>query len=241
MKTSIFTFLITLIASIGHSQTDTIYLDGEQFKNADISILSTSVELSKNDSVKKASGIQVVKFKFLDYADKKIKYYEADIGKHGYVSQTKKSTPITGSLKHLSILTVPFKVRSRNDNGYITAQADVKNIGVYFPLILWNNKRYFLNNNTSQHKFSLGLIGAPMVQKLDNKNTENFFGSEDNSYDAFMISAAVAGTYTYNSITFTFIPLGFDFGTDQAGKEWVNHGKRWVGFGLGIDTKLFGF
>lgn len=37
------------------------------------------------------------------------------------------------------------------------------------------------------------------------------------------------------------IPMGFDFGLDQAGKRWINNGKYWAGFGIGIDTKLFGF
>lgn len=232
---------VLFLAELSYSQENKQYLTEAEFKMADISILSATIDSSKIDSSKNARGVQILKFKFIDYGDTTIKYYETDLGKRGFVSKTKFSTFFSGSLRHLSILTVPFKLRSNNKNGYVTAQADVKNVGIHLPFALWNSKRYWLNNNTSQHKFSLGLLLAPMAQQLDNDNTENYFGSSGDSYNALMFSTSIAATYTYNNITIAVIPIGFDFGTDRAGKKWVNHGKYWTGFGLGIDTKLFGF
>lgn len=141
----------------------------------------------------------------------------------------------------ISIMTVPFKIRSKNEQGYVTAKADVKNVGLYFPVALWNHKRYWLNNSTTSHKFSVGFLIAPMAQELNNKNTNDYFQNPDTSYNAFMLSTSISLTYTYNSLTFALIPIGFDFGLDEAGKQWDNHSNYWAGVGIGIDTKLFGF
>ncbi|WP_345990166.1 hypothetical protein AAEU33_21115 [Chryseobacterium sp. Chry.R1] len=45
------------------------------------------------------------------------------------------------------------------------------------------------------------------------------------SHTAFMFSISLAATYTYNKMTFALIPVGFDFGTDKAGKKWINNGR----------------
>jgi hypothetical protein len=79
-----------------------------------------------------------------------------------------------------------------------------------------------------------------MAQELNDENTSNYFQNSNTSYSACFISTAFALTYTYKNITFSYIPFGADFGTDKAGKNWDNHGNFWTGFGIGIDTKMFG-
>lgn len=233
MKTPIILILIFFF-QICHSQTKKeIYVDKTTFESSEIEILST-------ETTESSDGIAVLKMKFIDYADNKIKFYKAELDEKGYVGRTKFKY-LKGAIGSISIMTVPFKIRSKNEKGFVTAKADVKNVGLYFPLTLWDNKRYWLNNSTTNHKFSIGFLIAPMAQELNNKNTADFFQNPETSYNAFMLSTSIPLTYIYNSLTFAFIPVGFDFGLDQAGKQWDNHGNYWTGFGIGIDTKLFGF
>lgn len=199
----------------------------------DIKVLST-------ETVENSNKNAVLKFKFVDYKDKKIKYYEAELIKGEFVS-IKSDKYLISALPAISVMTVPFKIRQKNSQGLVTAKADIKNIGLYFPLALWDRKRYWLDNSTSSHKFSIGLLIAPMAEELSDKNTDNFFQNSNTSYSAFMLSTSISFTYTYKSITFAIIPLGFDFGLDQPGSYWDNHRKYWSGFGIGVDTKLFGF
>jgi len=198
------------------------------------SVLSTEI---KNDN---KESIAVLRFNLLDLEDKKFKTYDAYIDDDEYVGLTTIKWGWS-AISHISIVTVPFKIRQKNELGYVTAKADVKNIGVYLPFLLWDNKRYWLDNSVSNHKYSVGFILAPMVEDVNDKNTNNFFGDPNKSYSAFMFSTSLAVTYTYKSFTFAIVPIGFDWGTDQAGKKWINNGKYWWGFGIGVDTKLLGF
>lgn len=212
------------------------FIDRNTFENlTDIKVLSTEII----DSSKK-NNRAALRFKFIDYSDNKIKYYEAELKRNEFVS-IKNDKYFFHSLGSISIMTVPFKVRSKNRQGYITARADIKNIGLYLPLALWDRERYWLDNSTSSHKFSVGLLLAPMAQELSDSNTDDHFQNSDISYSAFMLSTSLAITYTYKKITFAIIPIGYDYGLDQAGKSWDNHGNYWAGFGVGVDTKLFGF
>ncbi|WP_336731625.1 hypothetical protein [Chryseobacterium sp. VD8] len=228
-----FLFAFVLVCQLSFSQT---YVDQKTFENLnDIKVLSTEIVESSN-----ANQLTTLKFKFVDFSDKKIKFYEAELKKNEFVS-IKSNRYFPSSLTAISVMTVPFKVRAKNRQGYVTAQADVKNIGLYFPVALWDRKRYWLDNSTSSHKFSIGFMVAPMAQELSDKNTNSFFQNTNTSYNAFMLSTSLAITYTYKNITIAIIPLGFDFGLDQAGSHWDNHRKYWAGIGIGIDTKLFGF
>lgn len=228
-----FLFALSLVCQLSFSQT---FVDQETFESLrDIKVLTTEiVETSRLNQV------AALKFKFVDHSDKKVKYYEAELDKNEFVS-IKSNRYFPSSSSAISVMTVPFKVRSKNRQGYVTAQADVKNIGLYFPVALWDRKRYWLDNSTSSHKFSVGFLIAPMAQELSDKNTNDFFQDPNTSYNAFMLSTSLAVTYTYKNITIAFIPLGIDFGLDQAGSYWDNHGKYWTGIGIGVDTKLFGF
>jgi len=232
MKKFIILILI-LFFQISYSQTKKTYVKKNVFEKSEIGILSAETVESSNNKA-------VLEMKFIDYSDNKIKYYQADLGKKRYIGRTQFNY-LLGAISSISIMTVPFKIRSKNEQGYVTAKADVKNVGLYFPVALWNHKRYWLNNSTTSHKFSVGFLIAPMAQELNNKNTNDYFQNPDTSYNAFMLSTSISLTYTYNSLTFALIPIGFDFGLDEAGKQWDNHSNYWAGVGIGIDTKLFGF
>jgi hypothetical protein len=220
-----------LVCQTGFGQTLVDRNTFEGIKN--LKVLST-------ETIEKKNQRAALKLKFIDYTDNTIKYYEAELSKNEFVS-IKNNRFLFSALPSISVMTVPFKVREKNRQGFVTAKADIKNIGLYFPLALWDRKRYWIDNSTSTHKFSLGFLIAPMTEELSDKNTNNFFNNSNISYSAFMLSTSLACTYTYKSITFAFIPLGMDFGLDEAGKNWDNHSNFWVGFGIGIDTKLFGF
>ena len=217
----------------GVSQT---YVDKNSFLKAkSIRVLATKTIDASKDSKKPALEI-----KFIDYADNTTKIYEAELAKNEYLS-IKNDRYFPASLGAISIMTVPFKVRGKNAAGYKTAKADIKNIGLYFPVALWDRKRYWIDNSTSSHKLSVGLLIAPMAEDLSDKNTNNYFQNSNTSYTAFMLSTGISVTYTYKNLTFALIPVGFDYGLDDAGREWDYHGKYWFGFGIGVDTKLFGF
>lgn len=225
--------VLSLISFLSYGQT---YVNKETFlKSKAIKVLSATTDTSRFNHEN-----LVLKFKFIDLDDNKIKYYEAALDKTGYVS-TSNEKYFPSSMAAISVMTVPFKIRSKNSQGFVTAKADVKNVGLYFPFALWDIKRYWLDGSTSSHKFTLGLLLAPMAEELSDKNTYQYFQNPNTSYSACMLSTALSGTYTYKSITFAIIPLGIDFGLDQAGKHWDNHKKYWAGFGIGIDSKLFGF
>lgn len=211
-----------------------ITIDSTTFYNLEnYSVVSTR-------TISSADNRAVLEFEIIDLSDQTRKRYEANLNQNAYVSLSE-TTYLLSSLKSFSVMTVPFKVRAPNDLGYVTAKADVKNVGLYLPVIVRDNKRYWLDNTTSTHKFSAGILVAPMAEELSDKNTNDYFQNANMSYSAFLLSASVALTYAYKGITLAIIPLGFDYGLDKAGRRWISHGDYWFGLGLGIDTKLFGF
>lgn len=52
------------------------------------------------------------------------------------------------------------------------------------------------------------------------------------------MSTGLTLNYSYNKLTFTLVPIGFDFATNTAGKQWNYNGKYWWGFGIGVDLKI---
>lgn len=200
-----------------------------------IKVISTKT-IESNSINKKA----VLRIEFIDFKDELIKYYDADLNWNGFVTIKNYRAPLDG-FGSISVMTVPFKIRPKNKSNFVTAQFDFNNFGFYFPLSIWERTHYSVDNTSSFHKFSFGFLLAPMVQKLNDDNTSNYFQNPTTSYSALIMSTSIAFSYTHNNVTFSFIPLGADFGTDNAGKKWDNHGNFWTGFGIGIDTKLFGF
>jgi len=228
-----FLIFFFIICHISFGQT---YVNQATFEGStNIKVLSTeTIDASR------ANNRAALKIKFIDYSDKRIKIYEAELDNGEFVS-IKNDKYFRKAIPAISVMTVPFKVREKNRLGYVTAKADIKNIGLYFPFALWDRKRYWLDNSTSSHKFSIGFLIAPMAEELNDNNTNNYFHNSNTSYSAFMLSTSLSLIYTYKNIAFAIIPIGFDFGLDKAGSYWDNHRKYWTGFGIGVDTKLFGF
>lgn len=227
------------LTGICYAQERDIFKDSKQWKDLEqIKILSTETVTDSTSS----DSTALLKVKFFDYKQNRVRNYYADLDsqKREFVSHSEYYCGL-GAMRQFSIMTVPFKVRAKNKDGYVTAKADLDNVGFYIPLGLKNIERYWVDNSSSSHKISYGILLAPMAEELNDKNTQNYFGDEDKSYTAFMFSTSLAVTYTYKKITLALIPVGFDFGTDKAGRQWINHGKYWFGFGLGIDTELFNF
>lgn len=137
----------------------------------------------------------------------------------------------------ISITTVPFKVRTELDEFKTTATSGIKNVGLNFDLGRWKTERYFASGKKSTHKFYGGIWIAPSVEELDSIQTRGFLTDGTKNKQLF-VSAALTLNYTYNNLTFTFVPIGFDIATSSIGKEWVYNKRRWWGFGVGLEPKF---
>lgn len=142
------------------------------------------------------------------------------------------------SLTQISISTVPFKIRPEIEGFSTNANSGLKNVGLNFSLLGKNFDRYFSDGTKSNHKINAGIWIAPTVEELDSIHTEGFLAKETTSKQLFLTTALTVN-YTYNNITFSFIPIGFDFATTNIGKKWVYNEQRWWGFGIGLEPKIF--
>ncbi len=149
-----------------------------------------------------------------------------------YSNRTRIGRPI------FSIITVPFKVREAQDNKPQFVATGVKNAGINIGLLNWKTDRYFANQTVSSHKISFGAIIAPSGEELNIDNTDGQILTKSTQ---LFIATGLTATYTYNSISFVAIPIGYDFATTSDGRKWMYNQKWWWGFGIGIDTKLLGF
>lgn len=142
----------------------------------------------------------------------------------------------------LSLTTIPFKVRphmvSQGVEFNTSASSGITNIGFNLDLIQYQMDRYFTSGRRSLHKFSLGLYAGPAVEELSSTTTHGAIAKDLTSKQLF-ISTAITLSYSYNDISFTFVPLGWDFATSSIGKQWVYNKARWWGFGIGISPKIF--
>ena len=138
----------------------------------------------------------------------------------------------------VSITTVPFKIRPEIDEFATKASSGLTNVGLNFDFFRWKTDRYFADASKSSHKFYAGIWIAPNVEELDSIQTRGFLTKDTKSKQLF-ISTSLTVNYSYNNITFSFVPIGFDFATNSIGKEWVYDKKRWWGFGIGIEPKIF--
>ena len=138
----------------------------------------------------------------------------------------------------ISITTVPFKVRPGFDEFKTFANSEIKNVGLNVDLFRWQTERYFSTSKKSTHKFYTGIWVAPSVEELDSTQTRGFLMGDTKSKQLF-VSTALTLNYTYNNITFTFVPIGLDIATNSIGKEWVYNKRRWWGFGIGLEPKIF--
>ncbi|HEX8577157.1 MAG TPA: hypothetical protein VF677_12755 [Flavobacterium sp.] len=144
----------------------------------------------------------------------------------------------------ISLITVPFKIRPSvnfNENNYSTsATSGLSNIGFNLDLGKVQMDRYFTTGKKSTHKFSIGFLASPSIEELDATNTNNFanYTTGTKSKQLF-ISTGLTVSYSYNDISFVFVPAGWDISTSTLGKEWMYGGERWWGFGIAISPKFF--
>lgn len=138
----------------------------------------------------------------------------------------------------LSLMTTPFKVRPQTEGFPRTAISGLSNLGLNFSVYDKILNNYFIDGHKSTHKFSLGLWIAPAVEELNAKTTEGSLINDETSRQLFL-SIGSSITYSYNNITFSIIPMGYDIATSTIGKSWVYNKKRWWGFGIGLDPKIF--
>lgn len=141
-----------------------------------------------------------------------------------------------------SIITIPFKIRPQitvKSNDFKTsASSGITSLGFNIDLGKYQMDRYFATGKKSSHKFSLGFWAAPAVEEVDSVYTSGYLAKDDKSKQLF-ISTGLTISYSYNDISFVFVPAGWDIGTTSIGKNWVYNGQRWWGFGLAISPKIF--
>jgi len=139
----------------------------------------------------------------------------------------------------ISLITVPFKIRPKQSNLNTVASSGLTNVGLNIDFLGRKWDRYFISGTKSQQKLAVGAWVAPAVEELDSISTNSYLKKDVKSKQLF-ISTGLTIMYSYNNINFVFVPIGFDFATSNVGKEWVYNKKRWLGFGIGIDPKIFG-
>lgn len=149
----------------------------------------------------------------------------------------------------ISLITVPFKVRPKITSGgkeFInSATSGITNIGFNLDLAKRQVDRYFATGKKTSHKWSLGIWVAPSVEELDSVYTHGAngllgkTGGKMEKSKQLFISTGITISYSYNDISFVFVPMGFDLATSSMGKTWVYDKLRWWGFGIAISPKIF--
>ena len=138
---------------------------------------------------------------------------------------------------NVSLITIPFKVRAAVDSLSPTVQTGLTNAGLMVNLYGYTLSRYFYNGKQSHHRFGAGLFLAPSAEDISPTTTR---GRVTTTTKQLFISAGASVTYTYNDVTFAFVPLGFDFATTTEGQDFIHNKQYWWGFGLGLSLKVFG-
>lgn len=146
---------------------------------------------------------------------------------------------ITPYKPQLSLLSVPFKVRPKVGELNTTAVSGLTNLGFNIDFFGYKRDCYYANGNKSTIRISFpGVLLAPAVEELDSILTKGYLKGSSKSKQLF-ISTGLTLTVAYNNLTFLFVPIGFDFATSKVGREWIYKQKRWWGFGIGVDPKIF--
>ncbi len=135
----------------------------------------------------------------------------------------------------LSLFTTPFKIRPKQEEISQEVKSDLKNIGLFASVFYAKRKSILNDGSTREHKGSLGFFISPTSEEFNPENTNGIVQKSNK----LVISTGLALSYTYKSIVLSYIPLGFDFGTNSDKKHWIYNEKRWWGFGIGLDGKFF--
>jgi hypothetical protein len=197
--------------------------------------LQETIKVESNDNVLTVSGYD----------------YEDNFVKRKIILERNKILPVSTksyffNSRHwkpipFSIITVPFKIRPEikldEEVKNSIASSGITNIGLNLDLAKYQLDRYFASGKKSSHKFSLGVWGAPAVEELDSISTRGFLPKGKISKQMFL-STGLTISYSYNDVSFVFVPIGLDFGTSTIGKNWIYNKRRWWGFGIAISPKI---
>lgn len=135
----------------------------------------------------------------------------------------------------VSLITVPFKMRSAREGRTRVASSGVTNLGPNFDFFGYRSDRYLWNGKRQSKRIAVGVWVAPAVEDLDSINTRN--KTKDFKSKQFVISTAFNITFAFNNLTFIVVPYGKDYATTSLGKDWIYNKKSWWGFGIGLDPK----
>jgi hypothetical protein len=142
----------------------------------------------------------------------------------------------------VSLITVPFKVRpamTKDNVSYNSnANSGLTNIGLNIDLLRRQMDRYFSSGKKISHKLAVGFFGSPTVDEFDNTLTNGFLPTGTKNKQ-LLVSAGISLSYSYNDLSFIFVPAGWDFGTTAVSKSWIYNGIRWWGFGIAISPRAF--
>lgn len=106
----------------------------------------------------------------------------------------------------ISLITTPFKIRSKVNGLARETQSGLTNIGLNFEVCSYRVDRYFTNTRKSSHKLGAGIWLAPCVEELSAASTSDI--TDDSKTKQLFLSTGITITYSYNGITMSFIPLG---------------------------------
>lgn len=134
-----------------------------------------------------------------------------------------------------SAINIPFKLRFKTDSIPSVVETSIENLGLFIGRKR-ETERYFYSGRKTFHAISIGAFVSPTAITLNAGNTG---GKVEDEITQLGVSTGIGLSYTYNKVSFMFIPVGFDFGTSSKTGNWVYNGKYWLGFGVGIDTGYF--
>ncbi|WP_143961205.1 hypothetical protein [Litoribacter populi] len=148
----------------------------------------------------------------------------------------------------VSVLTVPLKVRpSLSYQPFLSEEPDVMPSNAQFGLtnaylglgvINWGMNRYFSSGKVSSHYLSFGGLMGFSVEKLTGNNVNADFPYSE--LDQLFVSTGLQLTYSYNDISFIFVPAAWDFAVNRPGTNYIYNGTRWWGLGIGLSLKRMG-
>lgn len=203
------------------------------------SVAQTSVNETEFDNDKKGVEVLSVKTEASQYI---ITYFDSS----GVLKQYKMPfvqgiTYSNSVIKYFSaaFMTIPIKVRPAIQDLKQVAKADIKNVGLNLNYLNILKRNYLQNGTMNEYRIAFGGIIAPGVEVFNAANTNGFY-TKDTEKSQMILSTGLTVSATYKGVTLSAIPAGVDFGLTPESKNWVYRGKYWYGFGLGLDTKIFG-
>ena len=135
--------------------------------------------------------------------------------------------------KSLSLISTPIKVRPSVGDIDTKSTSGLTNIGINLSILKIGKEKYYATGRKSHLGLTFGYMVAPSVEELLASEMESVVFSGDKSKQLF-VSHGMTITFNYNNFFVSYIPIGFDNGTNTIGKNWVFEDRRWWGFGIGV-------